>query len=364
VYTHELAHRFVALHFPRAPLWLNEGIAEYLSTLRATDGKIELGLFPSRRRFHSGGTSSWVDGMEDVNTLELPSVKQLVTSSDAWHDPDKMNLYYAGAWLLVHMMYNEASYRDRLPQYYTELYKRDAVEAWNTVYGKSPVEDDYRSYMTAQIMNHSFKSLRAPAEPIPPPALRPVVALSPAQASLMFAAFERWYDKDGRAKAKAEVDAARAAAAPTDSDARYWLARYQELSGDRAGAQQVYDQLIAAGKGGATPILALLEHPQGLSEARLTELGALLRKQPMEAEVLHTLARIEPREAGKLLTQCLKLNPIYFPCLETAAEVEFNGGRAGSAVELQELAIKMLPHGMRSPSMEKQLQRYKAAVKK
>jgi hypothetical protein len=43
VAAHELVHRFIAAKYPSMPRWLNEGIADYLSTLRVTDDEVEVG---------------------------------------------------------------------------------------------------------------------------------------------------------------------------------------------------------------------------------------------------------------------------------------------------------------------------------
>src|SRR5689334_4553931 len=44
---HELVHRYVAFHFPAAPIWLNEGLAEFYSTLALKDGMALAGESPS-----------------------------------------------------------------------------------------------------------------------------------------------------------------------------------------------------------------------------------------------------------------------------------------------------------------------------
>ena len=50
---HELAHVFVGHYYPQAPIWLNEGLAEYLSTVAQEDGFTVIGR-PGDSRFHRG----------------------------------------------------------------------------------------------------------------------------------------------------------------------------------------------------------------------------------------------------------------------------------------------------------------------
>ena len=114
---HELSHRFVHHHFPSAPPWLNEGLAEYYSTLEVDDEQVRVGRYLSRTSFGE----VWGHGLTDgivyllVPKQEVPSLAQLRAMDAAafygrYEAPDSdaaekhRILHYASAWAAVHAL--------------------------------------------------------------------------------------------------------------------------------------------------------------------------------------------------------------------------------------------------------------------
>ncbi|HXI57704.1 MAG TPA: hypothetical protein VNO55_16680, partial [Polyangia bacterium] len=127
---HELTHWFIHHHFPQAPGWLHEGLAQYLSTLDVSDGRATLGHPPSEFTFWKG---PWRLSRQPtgktvmVPIREAPTVAQLLaaghemfsSSPEAEDDDQEAKLvkarqnaaYYAGAWTLVHLFISDPRYK-------------------------------------------------------------------------------------------------------------------------------------------------------------------------------------------------------------------------------------------------------------
>ncbi len=91
---HEVLHRFVRHHLPEAPLWLNEGLAEFYSTLEVEHG------------------AAWVGRQVVDHVVRLqrgprrPLADLLAMASDAHAEDDTVqeSAFYAESWALVHYL--------------------------------------------------------------------------------------------------------------------------------------------------------------------------------------------------------------------------------------------------------------------
>ena len=91
---HEYLHSLLDVAYPEVPLWLNEGLAEYVSTFTTQDGHAKVG---DALRPH----------LEWLATHELMPLHQLFTidqASSDYHEGDRRGTFYAESWLLVHML--------------------------------------------------------------------------------------------------------------------------------------------------------------------------------------------------------------------------------------------------------------------
>lgn len=329
-FRHELAHLWVSTHLPRAPAWLNEGLAEYLSTLRMTAGNIELGAVPPAY----------------AELRDLPTVQDLQSMTHSQLNDRSIRRKYAGAaWALTHLMYRDSHYRAFLARYYALMRApgnatHDAVwRAASVLLPAGKLEADLRSY--AGKNTSDGKLIAAVADTVH---LAAPVELSPAATQILFASFSDWTSKAGRARAASAIAAATKAASD-DPSARFWLARYAELSGQPADAEKEYEALMASAPS-EQPVLAKLalldERP--LSEEDAAPFVAALRKLPPSPSTLLALARLQRSRSQRLLSQCLWLNAAYFPCVVMASQNAFSAGKKEEGAVLQDFALKLLPH--------------------
>ncbi|HEY0077534.1 MAG TPA: tetratricopeptide repeat protein [Pyrinomonadaceae bacterium] len=106
IMVHEYVHLLVKNNFRNAPLWFNEGLAEYYSTLQASDGgrKLTLGkAIPSRLQ-----TLRTSDRL-----LPLETLLGIDHESPFYNERDKRTVFYAESWALVHYLLNGDAGRRR-----------------------------------------------------------------------------------------------------------------------------------------------------------------------------------------------------------------------------------------------------------
>jgi tetratricopeptide (TPR) repeat protein len=104
---HEYVHLLVKNNFTRAPLWFNEGLAEYYSTFEMTDGnrKVKLGLPLAGR----------VMTLRRRPLLPLSTLFAVDEQSPYYNEPGKREIFYAESWAFVHCLLNGRN-PERRPQ--------------------------------------------------------------------------------------------------------------------------------------------------------------------------------------------------------------------------------------------------------
>ena len=92
---HEYTHLLVNNTFDRAPVWFNEGLAEYYSTFSiADDQKVTLGA----------PISSHVFRLRENKMLPLKTLFEVDRRSPHYHERNKHSIFYAQSWALLHYL--------------------------------------------------------------------------------------------------------------------------------------------------------------------------------------------------------------------------------------------------------------------
>jgi tetratricopeptide (TPR) repeat protein len=98
---HEYVHALVRNSYADAPLWLNEGLAQYYSEFALSQDRRRVGL--GRQLTHR------LDALAREEFLPLETLLSVEASSAHYQQHDRHPVFYAQAWALVHYLLNEAS---------------------------------------------------------------------------------------------------------------------------------------------------------------------------------------------------------------------------------------------------------------
>lgn len=102
VLSHEYVHALVRNNYAGAPLWFNEGLAQYYS---------ESELSPDRKRINFGQQLNYrLDALARPNELlPLRTLLSVDASSPHYQQPEKHGVFYAQSWAFVHYLSNDAT---------------------------------------------------------------------------------------------------------------------------------------------------------------------------------------------------------------------------------------------------------------
>jgi hypothetical protein len=201
---HELMHRALG----NSPVWLNEGMAEYFSTLSFENGDVFVGqAVPERTK---------------IPESLVPSAAQVVSAGRASFLPEESDSltaarFYAGAWLLVHFFHNGPDpYRLRFDSFVGALGDGQSPdEAWRTAMAgvaEETLEWEFRKHIrSASWLVHGEKIAALP------PLNLTERRMAAAEVHLLWARLAATKD---RALATREVDDA-AALDPTSPEVAY-----------------------------------------------------------------------------------------------------------------------------------------------
>lgn len=135
---HEYTHLLVAQHWPQAPAWFNEGLAQLYSTLRQRGGKIVVGQPPAGAQSTLGGTL-WIPLRELLTADE---------NSPLYRGEAGAAIFYAENWALVHMLLMDKAYSPQRTALIGALRSGDSAAALEKVYDKplASIESDLEDY--------------------------------------------------------------------------------------------------------------------------------------------------------------------------------------------------------------------------
>jgi FimV-like protein len=117
---HEYVHLFVKDNMPNAPLWLNEGLAEFYSTVTMGNGDAVIGT----------PIGSYISLLRTSEPLPLSALFSVNNASAHYHERDKRGIFYAESWALVHylMLANNRQRQTQVGRYLSLLEAGVSVE--------------------------------------------------------------------------------------------------------------------------------------------------------------------------------------------------------------------------------------------
>lgn len=138
---HEYVHLLVRNSFGDAPLWFNEGLAEYYSTFEISDGnkKVTLGRALNYR----------LQTLRERELLPLETLFKVDAHSPYYTEQDKRSLFYAESWALIHYLLS-GNRRIQLSTYLELLAKgMDIEDAFRQAFQSdfATMEAELRAYL-------------------------------------------------------------------------------------------------------------------------------------------------------------------------------------------------------------------------
>src|SRR5688572_25181861 len=91
---HEYVHLHLKDNVPGAPLWLNEGLAEFYGTMQFSGGEATLGV----------PLNHYIRLLREQEMLPLSTLFSIGTSSPHYNEQDKSGVFYGQSWALVHYL--------------------------------------------------------------------------------------------------------------------------------------------------------------------------------------------------------------------------------------------------------------------
>ena len=146
VLSHEYVHALVRNNYAGAPLWFNEGLAQYYS---------ESALSPDRKRINFGQRLDYrLDALARQELLPLRTLLSVDASSPHYQEPEKRAVFYAQSWALVHYLSGDATgaRQAQLARYLELMSAGTPIEesfrqSFNLDFGQ--VESELRAYVRA-----------------------------------------------------------------------------------------------------------------------------------------------------------------------------------------------------------------------
>jgi hypothetical protein len=162
---HEFTHVMIAQAGLKLPLWLNEGFAEIYGTLTPIGHKIRVGrIIPGRLQ---NAQSALLD-LHDILTATF--------SSKLYNETDRVGIFYAESWALVHMLKFSDGYSSRFDRVLDAIGRGESSEdALQRVYGKTlrQILFDLQNYVHGSSFREGVIKARLDRT-VPQPQLEPV----------------------------------------------------------------------------------------------------------------------------------------------------------------------------------------------
>jgi Flp pilus assembly protein TadD len=137
---HEYVHLLVKHSGVKAPVWFNEGLADFYSTVLQVGKKVRVGMFePGRHQVLL--SSSW---------MPLETLLRVNHDSPEYNERNRTGLFYAQSWALVHMLYFDQRYRDAGDKARAAILSgQSSSKVLTTTYNKAlgEIQRDLRGYI-------------------------------------------------------------------------------------------------------------------------------------------------------------------------------------------------------------------------
>ncbi len=389
---HELTHDLFERNFGPAPPWLNEGWAQYYSTIEVEGDRLRVGgalphlsftseNAPFNARAADGSSVialpiGWVPPPSELLAMDRRQFYAFTKERDPESEGSlRGTAVYMGAWALVHMMHDgPQQYQNRYRTFLEKVRDAQVQSAWESAFaGISPadLDRDFRRYLFAQRLT-LFEYPRRKATQAWHVTRR---ALPDSEVRILWS---RLSPTNGGTEMAVKLDLDTAVTeAPDAPGGYYYRGLYWLHRGQLAAAE--HDLLEAARLAPEDPrfllgVLILRIQQSDQTDAHvhpgdaITQAAAPLVNVATSAMQLRVLALVyndlgDHERALGFARRATALAPIDSLSLDAEAQVVSSLGRDQEALELQRSAVAFLPEGGDAPDIFKHLQAYEGRAR-
>ncbi len=149
---HEYTHYFLGAAGLKLPAWMNEGLAEFFSTVHITDRGCTLGgILPAR-----------LQTLQHRKWLSLAQLLRFSEAAPVLQSREQADIFYAESWALVDLLVGAPEYAPHFRDLITTLNRgTPGAQALTATFGKSL--DAISGDLRARVHNRSFAALYYPA---------------------------------------------------------------------------------------------------------------------------------------------------------------------------------------------------------
>ena len=137
---HEYVHRMLRDNVPQAPVWLNEGLAEFYGHLQFSGGEALLGV-----------SLPYLHLLRSQELLPLATLLSIDHNSPHYHEQDKTGMFYGESWALVHyLMLGAPSRQDQFRRFLQQVSRgEDVAKSLENSFGMTleTIEKELRAYI-------------------------------------------------------------------------------------------------------------------------------------------------------------------------------------------------------------------------
>jgi tetratricopeptide (TPR) repeat protein len=300
---HEFVHLVLWHSAPRLPRWLEEGTAEFYSTLCVTGDRVRLG----------GVIPSHLARLSEAAWLDAAALDEVSLDSPEYQSRDRAGLFYAQSWALTHMLNCAPAYRERMARFVELLTEgRASRAAFAEAFGR-PMEEALGE-LRAYVRERRFAVVERDAGPPPEEAFAPATPVS-------------------------------------SEDAEHALAELAQQTGRRAEAEKSYRKLArkperTAGVEGRLGLLALRlnRDEEALAHLRRAiDLGSRDAAAHFEYAMLRREKKAPRAEVASGVRRAIDLNPNYAEAHFLLGLMASEEHRPAEAMEHYRRAARILP---------------------
>ena len=389
---HELTHDLFERNFGPAPPWLNEGWAQYYSTIEIEPDRLRVGAALPHLTFTTDSEPfvARADNGSDVFAMPIERVappsellrlgrREFYQASLVEHpadaDRERASSLYLGSWALVHLLHDGPEpYPTRFKQFLQNARLAPVQTAWLSAFASVSSEQldrDFRQYLARRQLA-VFELGKRSAGAAPPITTR---ALTDAEVHVLWARLSPWQGASGAA-AQRDLDEA-VAEAPTSAEARYFRGLYwaHQERFDAAEADLVAATRLAPDDPRYLLGVVTLRAAQHSASAGNVQAGdsvtqaaeplAKLARSPLQfralALIYADLGQLE--QALTYAKRSVALSPIDSSSLDVEAQIMSALGQMQEAAEARALRSRLLAGGRGSAGAAKRLNEYEARLR-